>query len=209
MAIVTPAVLAENPHNFREQIERVEPFAKRVHLDFMDGIFTPTKSLEIKQAWRLSNIETDMHVMYKNPAEFIDDIIAINPNLVILHAEAEGNFIAFAERLRKHKIKTGVAVLAETPIDIIEPALEYIDHVLIFSGDLGRFGGTADLKLLDKAEWCKEMKPEVEVGWDGGANETNIQRIVAAGVDVVTVGGYIQRNDNPKAAFERLQNLIN
>ena len=38
-----------------------------------------------------------------------------------------------------------MALLPTTPVSAITPALHMIDHVLIFSGDLGHYGGQADL----------------------------------------------------------------
>ncbi len=51
MAVICPTVTAYDPHEYREQMERVEPFAKRIHIDLMDGHFAPTKSPGLKHVW--------------------------------------------------------------------------------------------------------------------------------------------------------------
>ncbi len=208
MAEICPTVTATNSHQYREQIERLAPFATRVHLDFMDGKFAPIKSLPLDLAWWPHTMRIDLHLMYKKPADYIDQAIALNPQLVILHAEAEGNFVEIARKLHKASIRTGIAVLQDTDTRAIEPALEHVDHILIFSGDLGHFGGTADMSLLKKAKQCRHLKPHVEIGWDGGINDTNTRELVKAGIDVLNVGGYIQRASDPKSHFDRLQSLL-
>jgi ribulose-phosphate 3-epimerase len=95
-------------------------------------------------------------------------------------------------------------LLPQTTVETITPALDHIDHVLIFSGDLGNFGGHANLRLLDKVAELRRHKPELEIGWDGGINEQNISKLVFAGVDVLNVGGYIQNAEEPEKAYSRL-----
>lgn len=208
MAVVCPTITSENNHQYREQMERVAPYVKRVHIDFMDGEFAPSKSAGLQQAWWPEKLVADLHVMHQNPEKDVDQIIRLKPHLAIVHAEANGNFVVIARKLQEANIKVGVALLAKTSVDVIKPALEYLDHVLIFSGDLGHFGGQADLHLLEKVKQAKELKHTLEIGWDGGISDANIQALVEGGVDVLNVGGYIQRAENPKERYDILHNLI-
>lgn len=208
MATICPTVTALNQHQYREQIARIAGFATHVHLDFMDGHFTPTTSPAVEDAWWPHTMQADLHVMYKDPTRHVDAIIALNPRLVIIHAEAEGDFMAFAGMLHDHDIGVGVALLPKSPVNKIEPALDMIDHVLVFSGDLGRHGGVADLSLLGKVKMLKGIKPGLEIGWDGGINADNAPKLIAGGVDVLNVGGYIQRAQNPARNYQRLQSLL-
>ncbi len=207
MATICPTVTATDPHEYRAQIERVAPFIRRIHLDFMDGELTPTQSPPVESAWWPENLVADLHIMYRRPHEQLDRIINLKPSLVIVHAEADGHFVGLAEALHQAGIKTGVALLPETTAEVLKPALEHIDHVLIFSGQLGHFGGQADLTLLAKVAAVKRLKKTVEVGWDGGINETNAQRLIKGGVDVLNVGGFIQRAADPQRAYATLKAL--
>lgn len=208
MAIICPALLAENPHVYRTQLERVSSFAKRVHIDFCDGAFAPVHTISIDQAWWPKGVKADMHLMYKRPGGVIDKLIALKPNLVIVHAEAEGDFFAMSKRLRSAGVKVGLALLQNTASSYIERAMNEADHILIFSGDLGSFGGRADLKLLEKVEQLKARRPDIEIGWDGGINDQNALRLVEAGVEVLDVGGYIQRAEEPQIAYDKLLKVI-
>jgi ribulose-phosphate 3-epimerase len=205
MPIICPTVTpSTDPHDYREQLERVAPFAPRIHLDFMDGVLAPTTSIGLAQAWWPEGKQIDLHLMYKNPADHLETILGLKPSLVIVHAESEGSFPAFADKLRAHGIRVGVALLPKTPAEVIKPALGHIDHVMIFGGLLGHYGGHADISLLAKAQECKEMKPELEIGWDGGINEHNVHLFAAAGIDVMNVGGFIQKSADPARAYATL-----
>ena len=207
MPIICPTVTAKDAHIYRTQIERITPFAKRIHLDLADGKFA-NQSLPLDQVWLPEGIISDVHLMYQNPEKYVASLIELKPNMVIVHAEADGMFPEIAKQFHDEGIKVGVALLAHTPVSMIEPSIEHIDHVLVFSGKLGFFGGTADLDLLSKVKELRSLKHNVEVGWDGGINEDNAEHLVAGGVDVLNVGGYIQRSDNPSDAYAKLNLLI-
>jgi ribulose-phosphate 3-epimerase len=203
MAVICPTVTATDPHIYRTQIERLQPFVQRIHVDLADGIFAP-KLLNPDQVWWPDNLVVDMHLMYKDPLSIIDLVLKLKPHMVIIHAEADGSFKQLVETLKPANIKVGVALLAKTPVEVILSEIESIDHILIFSGDLGHFGGTVDMGLLSKAQKIKNLTKPIEIGWDGGINDTNVNELAKGGIDVMNVGGFIQRSDNPVNAYAKL-----
>ena len=205
MAIICPTVLAADSHAFRSQMERIEPFAKRLQIDLTDGTMTPGSTVSLEQVWWPPAAQADLHLMYERPLLQLKHLVDLKPHLVIVHAEAEGNFLNLAKVLHKYHIKVGVAVLPNTPLESIKPALDFIDHLLIFSGSLGSFGGQADLELLSRVKQSKKWKPKLEVGWDGGINDQNIRQLADGGVDVLNVGGFIQKAPQPLAAYAKLK----
>lgn len=206
-ALVVPTITATDPHDYRVQLSRVTPFAKRLHIDFMDGVFAHPKSISLVEAHWPRHIKADLHIMYKDPSKYFDTIASLRPFTVVIHAESEGNFVAFADALHELGIGVGVAVLPETPVSAITPALPLIDHVLVFSGKLGHNGGLADMRLLTKVHELRTLKPELEIGWDGGVNISNVWRLVDNGVDILNVGGFIQHAVDPAKAYATLESL--
>ncbi|MEK7153566.1 MAG: hypothetical protein AAB834_06455 [Patescibacteria group bacterium] len=207
-ATICPTVLAGTPEEYHRQISRIAQFATRVHIDLADGRFAPTKTITIDQAWWPGGVRADLHVMYQNPFEHHKTFLSLAPQMVIVHAEAEGNFVPFAELMHRHGIEVGVALKSDTPVELIRPALEWIDYILIFSGDLGHFGGQADLSLLDKVKLLRQLKPQLEIGWDGGINNTNARSLASGGVDVLNVGGFIQHAADPRLAYGMLARAV-
>ncbi len=207
MAIICPTVTAVNEREYGEQLRKVVPLARRLHLDFMDGKFAPTESPPLDKAWWPAGIKVDLHIMYQKPQEYLKTIFRLKPRLVIVHAEAEGNFYNLAAQLKSRGIKVGLALLKQTSVSQIEPVLTELDHVLIFSGDLGHFGGTVNLSLLDKVHAIKASNPGVEIGWDGGINAHNAAALIKGGVDVLNVGGFIHHAPNPVHAYATLKEV--
>lgn len=208
MAVICPTVLAREPHEFREQMERIGPFAQRIQIDVSDGKFAPVRTVEVERLWWPRNLGVDVHVMYQQPDDILEHLLTLKPNMVIVHAEADGNFVEIARKLHAAHIKAGIALLADTDPTVMRPAIEHIDHVLLFSGDLGNFGGKADLSLLDKVKAIRTMKANIEIGWDGGVNDQNAKDLAVGGVDVLNAGGFIQQAEQPADAYAKLVKAV-
>ncbi len=207
-AVICPTVLSGDAEEYHEQMKRIAQFATRVHIDLADGRFAPTKTLPIHQVWWPGGIQADLHVMYKEPFRHTKELIGLKPQLIIVHAEADGDFMAFADQAHTAGIAVGVALRPETMPAVIVPALDFIDHVLVFSGHLGHFGGQADTHLLTKVLQLKQQKPSLEIGWDGGINNKNAAVLAAGGVNVLNTGGFIQHAADPQAAYEQLEDAV-
>ena len=205
--VVCPTILAADEDEYRHQIEKVSGFAHRIQIDLTDRQFATPKTIAPEQAWWPVGMKADLHLMYKNPIAAAETLLEHQPNLIIVHAEAQGQFDAIASICHKRHIKVGVAVMPKTSPQSITGALDKIDHVLIYSGNLGEFGGHANLDLLSKVHYLKQHNPHLEIGWDGGVNSHNIAQLVVGGIDVLNVGSYIQSADDPEKAFYRLNRI--
>jgi ribulose-phosphate 3-epimerase len=203
-SIVCPCVTATDAHAYREQMARVAPFAQRLHIDFSDGVLAPVKLINPIQAYWPEGMLADLHLMIKNPQEHLETVISLRPNMVILHAEADGDLLSVMRQLRAANIKTGVALLQQTQPDAVHELIADADHVLIFSGDLGHFGGTADMTLLKKVGQIRAINANVEIGWDGGIRLENAAQLALGGVEVLDVGGSIQQAPDPQEAYATL-----
>ena len=207
MAEICPTVTAYDLHEYRTQLERVEPFARRIHIDLMDGIFAPTRSPDLAHIWLPRGAASDIHLMYQEPMDSLEQLVKLKPHMVIIHNEAHVHHMHFAAELHKAGIKAGLALLQETPVHYAEQIMHSFDHVLIFSGNLGHHGGEADLSLLEKVKEVRAFHPHAEIGWDGGINADNAKALLGAGVDVLNVGGFIQGASNPGDAYATLEAL--
>ncbi len=205
---ICPTVTTDDPRVYKLQIEQTLSYAHRIHIDLSDGLFTRNKLMAIEDIWWPGGVRADLHVMYQRPFEHLPAMLALKPQLIIVHAEAEGDFMGFAAECHRHGIEVGVALLPETPVEAIQPALEVIDHVLIFSGNLGHFGGHADMGLLGKAQRLRSLSHRVELGWDGGVNDKNAKLLAVGGIDVLNAGGFLHGAMAPSTAYATLKSAV-
>lgn len=206
MAVVCPTITAYSVEEYRAQMNRILHLGHRIQIDLTDGEFTKDKTVSPADAWWPVGFRVDFHLMYKYPIPAVQEILKHKPNLIIVHAECDGSFDELFEICKKSDIKVGAALLQNTPAEALYSALDRLDHILIFSGNLGYQGGShADLQLLEKVKDLKSKKPTLEIGWDGGVNAQNIAELALGGVDVLNVGGYIQNAPDPAKAYHTLQ----
>ncbi|HWT40685.1 MAG TPA: hypothetical protein VN081_05475 [Dongiaceae bacterium] len=209
MSLIVPTIMAETVDQLRASITKVQPFARRVHIDVTDGEFAPTFLLSEDQLTWPEGWEVDIHAMVARPSEHLAKLVALKPSLIILHAETQEDILPHITFIKQSGIKAGVALLKTTVPATIDAIIKAVDHVMIFSGDLGKFGGTASMMQLEKIRLIKKIKPDVEIGWDGGVNMENAYTLTQGGVDILNVGSAIANADAPADVYNQLVKEIN
>ena len=201
---IVPAILTDNKQDYRALVEKINVFTRRVQIDVTDGVFASTQTLDVTNVWWPKNWQADLHLMAVKPSEHLDTILKLNPSLCILHAEAQEDLMPSFEALKSAGIKTGLALLQSSFPGNVKQYIEAVDHVLVFASRLGTQGSPADMMQMEKIPLIRNMKPEVEIGWDGGANMANVRALAHADLDVINVGSAIIRSENPAQAFQDL-----
>lgn len=201
---IVPAILANSKQDFKVQVEHINTFTRRVQIDIVDGLFAPNKTLDVTNIWWPKGWETDLHMMVARPSEHLETIFKLNPSLCIFHAEAQEDLLPIFEALKQHDIKAGVALLPGTFPGAVQRYIEAADHVMIFAGQIGVQGSRADLLQTEKVSLIRAIKTDVEIGWDGGANMTNVRTLAHSDVDVINVGSAISQAPDPAAMFKAL-----
>lgn len=209
MSSIVPTIMAETPEELKAAVERLKPFANRVHFDISDGEFAPRFLLDATQIYWEQGWQVDVHAMVMRPSEHIPNLIALKPDLVIIHAESSEDTVSHLNTLKQAGIRAGLGLLKTTvPLKVAE-AIKIADHVMIFSGELGKFGGKASMMQLEKINLIKAINPDVEIGWDGGVNVENAYTLAKGGVNVLNVGGAINQAADPGAVYQKLVSEIN
>jgi pentose-5-phosphate-3-epimerase len=149
--------------------------------------------------------------MYQHPFHQLRKLLKLDPHMIIIQAEADPVSVDdFVKHIKKTKVLLGLALLEETsPLEPrVSELIKKADYVLIFSGHLGYHGGKADLNNLKKVEQIKSINLHAEIGWDGGINPGNIRELSVGGVDVLNIGGSIQKTPDPAAAYKMLESIL-
>ena len=121
-----------------------------------------------------------------------------------MHAEASEDLLPVFATLKKEDIRTGLAILPSTYPGLVKQYIDFVDHVLVFAGQLGVQGSPADMMQMEKIAIVRSMKPELEIGWDGGANMLTMRALAHADLDVINVGSALSKVDNPTEMYHAL-----
>lgn len=201
MASVAPTINATTPADYARRIDNVKPFAKRLHIDVGDGVFTDVKTVGLAQVYDIDGVPFDLHLMMTHPESQFEDVCALAPQLVITHFEAPFDHQAFWKELREVDIKVGLAVNVETTIEQVKDLLPGIDHLLVFTGKLGHNGGEFRADCLEKIAQARAINPDLEIAVDGGLGQETARLAIEAGADLLDVGSFIHDAADPEIAY--------
>lgn len=209
MSVISPTITVETLDEYKVAVDRLQPFARHVHIDLSDGEFAPNFLIGESMLYWPKEWEVDIHAMYARPTEHLAALIALKPSMILFHVEIQEDRAAIINQIKAAGIKAGIALLRSTVPSTVAEIIKLADHVMIFSGELGKHGGTASLMQLEKIRLIKAINPAVEIGWDGGITIENAYTLAQGGVSVLNTGSSIAKAPDPAAAFNALTKEIN
>lgn len=204
MSTIVPTITTDDSNVFNASLEHFAQFTKRIQIDSSDGSFAPTTLVPLTNMSLPTDAAIDLHIMSARPSEHLQQILALKPSLCILHAEADDDIAGMFTELKNAGIKAGLALIKTTFPGRVQQLITEADHVMIFAGELGRQGGAIDMMQVEKVPLIRAIKSEVEIGWDGGVNLSNIRALAHAGIDVINVGSAITNAEDPAAMYQSL-----
>ena len=207
MTEIIPGILAKNLKELTEQL-RILSFAKKVHIDIMDGAFVPNKTIQaLTLKKNLPDKEMQIHLMAQKPHKHIKRFSRLGAKELIFHAESTDHASETLEDIRLSGMKAGIAFNPQTPIERHKDSLVHADIALVMTVHPGFFGQTFIKKPLHKIEEIKKHNPVIQIGIDGGISLTTCKLVHAANFAIATSA--IQKTDNPERAYEQLLNVNN
>lgn len=204
---ISASVLGADLLHLADEIKRMEKIGVRwLHLDHMDGHFVPNISFGpdfVKAIDKATEQFLDVHLMFTNPAKYIDAYAKAGADLICIHEECDDDIAATLKLIRSYGIKSGLSIKPGTPAEAVRKYLPLCDQVLVMSVEPG-FGGQSlreDCveKLPVLREMIKETGREIILEIDGGVKADNAARIFAAGADVLVIGTGLFRAEDPAA----------
>ncbi len=216
MPVLAPSILASDFANLSQQIRLVEMGgADWIHCDIMDGHFVPNISfgpIVVEAVKRVTKLPIDVHLMIKNPDNYIEDFINAGASIVSVHYEEDVHLNRTLSRVKELGAKAGVVINPSTPVESLKDIVEYADLVLIMSVNPG-FGGQSFIKnslrkIKEAVKLREEMNTNFIIEVDGGIDLKNVSNILSSGCDAFVIGSSIFKNEDITATTLEFKNLI-
>nr|WP_321409361.1 ribulose-phosphate 3-epimerase [uncultured Carboxylicivirga sp.] len=213
--LIAPSFLAADFSNLSSEIEMInQSEADWLHLDIMDGVFVPNISFGIPVLESIKDKcqkPMDVHLMIVEPDRYIEAFKNAGANIYNVHYEACTHLHRTVQSIHNAGMKAGVTLNPHTPVALLENIISELDLVLLMSVNPG-FGGQKFIEnTYNKIEQLKELilkknsRALIEV--DGGVDNSNAQKLINTGADVLVAGSYVFKSKNPVETISLLKNF--
>ena len=208
---ISPSILSADFANFDSELQRIAA-ADLIHVDVMDNHFVPNLTFGLPMVQRLQEVTPkplDVHLMLENPDHWAPGYAEAGAFSVTFHAEATGDAVGLARKLREIGSRAGLALKPGTPVDEYLEIVEEFDQILVMTVEPG-FGGQSFMagmmpKLVALREVVSRTGLDIWLQVDGGITEETIVVAAEAGADTFVAGSSVFGADNLTAAIEHLR----
>lgn len=184
MIIIPTTGLKKNFEEAEIRINEVKEYSKWIQVDIGDEIFSSGKTFELELLKKINfgsdEILWDMHLMVKNPINWINKCIFAGASRIVGQVEMMEDREMFVKLIKDEGLEAGLAFDIETEIDNIPQETD----IILLMGRKAGFGiYPFNDRVLNKIDEAKKYGKMVAV--DGGVNTDNIRLLEKAGVDIV------------------------
>jgi ribulose-phosphate 3-epimerase len=206
---VAPSILASDFSKLGEEIGLViEAGADMIHVDVMDGHFTPNITIGPPVVASLrshSSVPLDLHLMITDPEDYVEDFAGAGADIISFHIEAARHPLRLIEKIKTLGCQAGVVLNPGTSQDDIEYIADAVDMVLVMTVNPG-FGGQAFIpEMLEKIKYVRAMLGSRDLEVDGGIDGKTAADVIEAGANVLVSGSYIYNADSYMEAIDELK----
>ena len=212
---LAPSILAANFAALGDQIAAAERGgADFIHVDVMDGHFVPNITVGppvVASLRKATRLPLDVHLMISEPDRYIEAFAEAGADMISVHVEATPHLQRALSHIHSFGRKAGIVLNPSTPVVTLEEIACDADYVLVMSVNPG-FGGQTFIPrseskvravraLLDRAG----SQAAIEI--DGGIDRDTVERVVAAGAEILVAGSAVFHTPDPEAAARELKAL--
>ncbi len=206
--MIIPGILEKEEVKVDEKINLVKHFAKTLHIDLIDGVFSPNTSFldpEFFSKYK-EEFNLEVHLMVDNPLQYLEPFAKAGFRRFIGHIEMMQDLEEF---IAKGQIlgEVGLALDLNTDLNKITVSLDDLDVVLLMSVKAGASGQNFNQSVLDKIKALRE-KSFIPIEVDGGINDETIVLAKSAGANRFVTTSFLF-SQNPIEAFEKLNRALN
>lgn len=202
-----PGILEKDWQEIEKKLAIIKPFSKKVHIDFLDGKFSPEISfMDFSQFIKYKNdFFMEAHLMVDDPSQYVKSLANAGFKRFLGHIERMENLEEFVAEGQIFG-EVGLALDIQTSIDVINIPLDDIDTVLLMSVKAGKSGQEFLPEVLEKIKSLRQIT-QIPIEIDGGINEETLIAAKKESAQRFVVTSAIFQSHDPMESFEKLLSL--
>lgn len=214
MIKIYPSLMNSHLLNLAEEVQILEPYCDGFHIDAMDFDFVKNIAFGpdvINKISKLSKKQLFIHLMVKNPQNWLDILNLKQNDIFSFHFESIENHDELIKKIMQNNLLASVALNPKTEISVIFPFVRQLYQVLIMSVEPG-FSGQKFIELtFEKVSKLNDYKKtnnlNFRIAVDGGINKNNFVELIKKGGQDFAMASAIFSENNPINALEHFYGL--
>jgi ribulose-phosphate 3-epimerase len=193
---ISASVYAGSQKPMQSLVDGLEKwFVDYMHIDLHSPQEAAQRLAEVKS---FSNTPLDVHIIHADPSLFLPHLISSLPHLVCVQLETvDPNTLPhFFYSCQAAGIKTGIAILPQTNLDLVIPLAESIDYVMVMTTTPGKSGGTFSPEAFQQIIALQHRLPGKKIHVDGGVNNEVAYILHLLGVELLISGAYLTGSES-------------
>lgn len=220
--VLSPSIMCADLVNLEKDMKELEKNGfDTLHIDVIDGSFSPSMPLGIETIKRMREITDanfDIHIMSKDNEFFIQEMLKIGVESITFHIETSLHADRFIHLIKDSGVKVGVALNPATSLSSLDYILDDIDMVCLMLINPGFAGNKnekqisyATKKIHDLKHMIENKHTETSIQVDGRVSLAAIPDLIEAGADNLVLGstGLFIKGNSLAENKEILLNTIN
>ncbi|MGL9731017.1 ribulose-phosphate 3-epimerase [Enterococcus sp. DIV0756] len=197
--ILSPSIMCGDLVNLQKSINELEAIGMdTLHIDVIDGSFSPSMPLGIETIKRMREITSmnfDVHIMSNDNEFFINEMLKIGVEGITFHHETSLHVDRYIQLIKNAGTTVGVALNPATPLNVLDYILPEIDRVCLMLINPGFATNKAEKqipyalkKISDLRQLVDTQGLTLDIQVDGRVSLATIPDLLAAGATNLVLG---------------------
>jgi ribulose-phosphate 3-epimerase len=197
--LISPSLITLDMMNLQDQIRELElNGADMIHVDLLDGHFSPSMPLgfeTVAQLRSITNLPLDCHIMSDIPDFYVEELLRIGVQQIVFHIENAQHPDGLINYIKSKGVRAGVALKPSTSLSTIEYIIEKCDCILLMQINPGyasvkgeKLIPYIDRKIKDLRKMITQNNLNTKISIDGRVSLDIIEKYRVKYVDIFVVG---------------------